>query len=92
MLIRIEAAQTLLDRLGPELDVEGVLDDLLGDAQHFCQSPRKNVFVASEEVNNLVFLFGPQTSPDLDGLGRVLGIDPDGLGVPNRPRAHGWVG
>jgi hypothetical protein len=32
MLLLIEAAHALFDWLGPELDVEGLLDDLLGDA------------------------------------------------------------
>jgi hypothetical protein len=31
-LLLIEALHTLLDRLGVGLDVEGVLDNLLGDA------------------------------------------------------------
>jgi hypothetical protein len=50
--------QALLDRLGAKLDVEGVLDDLLGDAQYFCRTPCKYVLLASEEVDDLAFLFG----------------------------------
>jgi hypothetical protein len=32
MLLLVEASQTMFTRLGPGLDVEGVLVDLLGDA------------------------------------------------------------
>jgi hypothetical protein len=48
-----------------------VLGDLSGDAQDFCWSPRKNVPVEPEEVDELAFLFGAQASPDLNGLGQV---------------------
>jgi hypothetical protein len=48
----------LLDWLRVGLNVEGVLGDLLRDAQHFCQAPQKYVLVASEEVDKLPFLFG----------------------------------
>jgi hypothetical protein len=71
----------LFDRLGPELDMEGVLGDLPGDARHFCRSPHKNIFVALKEVDELIFLFEAQAGPDLDGLGWVLRINLDGLGV-----------
>jgi hypothetical protein len=86
----------LFNQLGPRLDVEGVLGDVLGDAQHVYQSPCKIVFIASEEVNELAFLFHAQTSPDLDSLGRVLIIDLDGLGVLSSfegtgHRGHGQV-
>jgi hypothetical protein len=71
----------LFHRLEPGLDVEDVLGDLPGDAQHFGWSPRKHVFVAPEEVDKLNFLFGAQAGTDLDGLGRVLSIDFDGFGI-----------
>jgi predicted nuclease of predicted toxin-antitoxin system len=35
-----------------------VLGDLPGDIRHFCQSPRKNVIVVPEDVDELAFLFG----------------------------------
>jgi hypothetical protein len=56
-LLLIEAPHALLDRLGAGLEVEGVLGDLLGDARHLCQTPRKHVLVASEEVHDFTFLF-----------------------------------
>jgi hypothetical protein len=58
-----------------------VLRDLPRDAQNFCRSPRKHVLVASEEVDELTFLFGAKAGPDLDGLGQVLGINLDSLGI-----------
>jgi hypothetical protein len=58
-----------------------VLGDLPGDTHHVCRSPHKNVVVAPEEINELTFPFWAQTGPGLDSLGRVLSIDPDGLGI-----------
>jgi hypothetical protein len=77
----IEATQALLNQLGPGLDVEDVLGDLPGDAQHFFRSPRKNILVMPEEVDELTFLYRAQASPDQDGLGQVLNVYLDGLGV-----------
>jgi hypothetical protein len=57
-LLPIEALHALLDRLGAGLDVEGVLGDLLGDTRHFRRAQRKYVLVASEEVDEITFLFG----------------------------------
>jgi hypothetical protein len=56
-LLLIEASHALLDRLGARLDVEGVLGDHPGDARYFLQTTRKYVLVASEEVDELAFLF-----------------------------------
>jgi hypothetical protein len=81
MLFQVEVGKALLDRFGLGLDVEGVFGDLPGHARYFCRSPCKNCFVALEEVNELTFLFGALAGPDLDGLGQVLSIDLDGLGV-----------
>jgi hypothetical protein len=81
MFFLIKAAQALLYRPQSGFDVEGVLDNFLGDAWHFYRAPCKHVFVASEEVDELAFLFGVQTGPDLHGFVRVSGIDLYGLGV-----------
>jgi hypothetical protein len=96
MLLLIEAAQTLFHRLGPVLDVEGVLGDFPGDAWHICRSPCKSIFVAPEEVHELAFLFRAPTGPDLDDLGRVLSIDMDSISVLGslegaRHGGHGWA-
>jgi hypothetical protein len=87
----------LLDRLGPGLHAEGVLNDLPGDTQLFYRSPHKNVLVAPKELDGLAFLFGAQAGPDLDGLGQVLIIDLYGLGILSslegaRCGGHGRVG
>jgi hypothetical protein len=58
VLLLIEGPTALLDWLRVGLNVEGVLRDLLRDAQHFCRAPQKYVLVASEEVDKLPFLFG----------------------------------
>jgi hypothetical protein len=68
MLLLIETMQALFDRLGPMVDVEGVLSDLPRDTRYIYRSPCKNVFIAPEEVDELAFLFGAQAGPDFDGL------------------------
>jgi hypothetical protein len=93
----IEATQAMLDRLRAGLDVEGVLSGLPGDARHFCWSPHKNILVASEEVDELAFLFEVQVGPNLDGLGRVHNVNLDGLGIISSLKGaerggHGRVG
>jgi hypothetical protein len=74
-------SHALLGRPQTEFDVEGVLGDFPGDTWNFYRTPRKHVLIASEEVNELTFLFGVQTSPDLHGFGRVSDIDLYGLGI-----------
>jgi hypothetical protein len=58
-----------------------VLGDLLGDAWHFYQIPPKYVLVASEEDDELTFLFGVKAGTNLDGPSRVLGVDSYNLGI-----------
>jgi hypothetical protein len=81
VLLLVKASHALLDRLRTGFDIEGVLDDVPGDARHFCQAPRKYVLVALGEVNGLAFLFGVQTGPDMHDFGRVPSINLHGLGV-----------
>jgi hypothetical protein len=74
-----------------------VLGDFPRDAWHFYWAPHKHVFVASEEIDELSFLFGVQTGPDLHGFGRVSSIDLYGLGVlihleNARHHGHGQAG
>jgi hypothetical protein len=78
--------QALLERLGPGLDVEGVNGDLPGNAYHFYRYSHKNILVVPDEAD-----------PNLDGLGRVLNVDLDGLrilgGLEGAERGgHGRVG
>jgi hypothetical protein len=71
----------LLDQPRSRFDIESVLGDFLRDAWHLCWAPRKHILVGLEEINEPAFLFGVQTAPDLDGLGRVSDIDVHSLGV-----------
>jgi hypothetical protein len=61
-----------------------VLGDIRGNALHLCWTPSKYVLVASEEGNELAFLFGAQVSPDLNGFGRDFGINFHGFGILGR--------
>jgi hypothetical protein len=69
-----------------------VLGNFLRDAWHFYRAPRKYVLVASEEVNELAFLFGVQTGPDLHIFVRVSGINLHGLSVLDRFESVGCRG
>jgi hypothetical protein len=95
-LFLVKASHALLDRPQTRLNVEGVLGDFPGDAWHFYRAPCKYILVASEEVDELAFLFGVQTSPDLHGFGRVSDIDLHGLSILGRfestgRQGHGWA-
>jgi hypothetical protein len=51
--------------------------------------------VTSEEVDVLDFLFGVQVGPDLDGVGRVFGLNLYGLSILDCFQGtgrggHGW--
>jgi hypothetical protein len=58
-----------------------VLDDFPGDARHFYRAPCEHILVASEEVDDLAFLFEVQTGPNLHGFCRVPRVDLHGLGI-----------
>jgi hypothetical protein len=58
-----------------------MLSDLLGDPQYLCWTPCKYVLIASEEVDELAFLFGVQAGPNLNGFGKVFGVDLHSLGI-----------
>ena len=62
----VEAAQALFHRLGAREDLESMLGDLPWDARHIRGSPRKDVFVGAEEVDERAFLFGGERGPDAD--------------------------
>ena len=53
----IEASQALLHRLGVGSDVKGVLGELPRYARHVRGTPRKDVGVGVEEVDEHHFLF-----------------------------------
>jgi hypothetical protein len=70
--------------LKPGLTLMVCSGDFPGDACHFYLAPRKYVLVASEEVDELTFLFGVQTCPNLHGFVRVYGINLHDLGMLGR--------
>jgi hypothetical protein len=92
-LLLVKVLQALLDRPRAEFDVQGVLSNFLGDA---CQAPWKHVPVALVEADELTFLFGTRTGPDLHSFGRVPSIDLHGLGILIRlenakHQGHSWA-
>ena len=64
----VEASQTLLHRLGVQLDVKGVLGDLPRYARHVRGDPREDVAIGAEAVNEHHFLFTVEGSADLQRL------------------------
>ena len=56
-LLLVEAAQTLLYRLGARPDLQGVLGDFSQNVWPVQGSPRKNVSIGAEQVDERAFLF-----------------------------------
>ena len=61
----VEASQALLHRLGVGSDVKGVLGDLPRYARHVRGTPRGNVCVGAEKVDEHHFLFAVEGGADL---------------------------
>jgi hypothetical protein len=74
-------AQALVHGLGTRPDVELMLGDLPQDAWHVRGPPCKGIMVGTREVNERAFQFGRELGPDLDSLGRVVGVDLNCLGI-----------
>jgi len=64
----VEAAQSLLHRLGVWPDLQGMLGDFPWNAWHVQGFPRKDVSIDTEEVNERAFLFGEKRDADLEHL------------------------
>jgi hypothetical protein len=79
-LFFVETAQRLLHRLGSSSDIQRVLGDIPRYARHVRGTPRKNLGVRAEKVDEHCFLFGVElgTDPDLLG-GIVAGVERDRL-------------
>jgi hypothetical protein len=79
-LLPIESAQRLLDRSGSGSNVQRLLGDIPRYAGHVRGTPREDVGVRAEEVDEHCFLFGfdPGADPDLLG-GVAAGAEGDGL-------------
>jgi hypothetical protein len=79
-LFLVESAQRLLHGSGPSSDIQRVLGDIPRYAGHVRGSPRENVGVCAEKVDEPCFLFGVELGADLDLLGGVAdGVEGDGL-------------
>jgi hypothetical protein len=79
-LLLVESAQRLLDGSGSGLDVQRVLGDIPRYAGHVRGTPRKDVGVRTEKVDEHCFLFGTELGADPDLLGGVAAeVEGDGL-------------
>ena len=61
----VEASQALLHWLGVGADIKGVLGDLPGYARHIRGTPRKDVDVGAEKIDEHHFLFAVEGGADL---------------------------
>jgi hypothetical protein len=85
-LLLVESAQRLLDGSGSGSDVQRVLGDIPRSAGHVRGTPREDVGVRTEKVDEHCFLFGFEPGADPDLLGGVAAeVEGDGL---NRLR---WI-
>jgi hypothetical protein len=76
----VESAQRLLDGLGSGSDVQRVLGDIPRYARHVRGTPREDVGVHAEKVDEHCFLFGIELGADPDLLGGVdAGVEGDRL-------------
>jgi hypothetical protein len=79
-LFFVETAQRLLHGSGSSLDIQRVLGDIPRYARHVRGTPRKNLSVRTEKVDEHYFLFGVELGADPDLLGGVVaGVERDGL-------------
>jgi hypothetical protein len=79
-LFFVESAQRLLYRSGSSSDIQRVLGDIPRYARHVRGTPRKNLGVHVEKVDEHCFLFGVELGADPDLLGGVVvGVERDGL-------------
>jgi hypothetical protein len=79
-LFLVESAQRLLHGSGSSSDIQRVLGDIPRYAGHVRGTPRENVGVCAEKVDEHCFLFGVELGADPDLLGGVAaGVEEDGL-------------
>jgi hypothetical protein len=75
-LLLVEAAQALFHQFGAGSDLQGMFGDFPRYAQHIRGTPRKDVDVCAEKVDEHCFLFGIEGGADAQGLSvRVGGIE-----------------
>jgi hypothetical protein len=79
-LFFVESAQMLLHGSGSSSDIQRVLGDIPRYARNIRGTPRKNLVVCAEKVDEHCFLFGVKLGADPDLLGGVVaGVERDGL-------------
>jgi hypothetical protein len=79
-LLFVESAQRLLDGSGSGSDIQRVLGDIPRYVGHVRGTPRENVGVCAEKVDEHCFLFGIELGADPDLLGGVAArVEGDGL-------------
>jgi hypothetical protein len=79
-LFFVESVQRLLHGSGSSLDIRRVLGDFPRYARHVRGTPRKNLGICAEKVDEHCFLFGVELGADPNLLGCVVaGIERDGL-------------
>jgi hypothetical protein len=79
-LFFIETAQRLLHGLGSSSDIQRVLGDIPRYARHVRGTPRKNLGVSAEKVDEHCLLFGVELGADSYLLvGVIAGVERDGL-------------
>jgi hypothetical protein len=77
-LFFVESEQRLLHGSGSSLDIQRVLGDIPRYARHVRGTPRKNLGVREEKVDEHCFLFGVELGADPDLLGGVVaGVERD---------------
>jgi hypothetical protein len=79
-LFFVESAQRLLHGSGSSSDIQRVLGDIPRYAGHVRGTPRENVGICAEKVDEHYFLFWIELGADPDLLGGVVaGVERDGL-------------
>jgi hypothetical protein len=79
-LFFVESAQRLLHGSGSSSDIQRVLGDIPRYAGHVRGTPREDVGVCTEKVDEHCFLFGIELRADPDLLGGVVaGVERDGF-------------
>jgi hypothetical protein len=77
-LFFVESAQRLLYGSGSSSDIQRVLGDIPQYARHVRGTPRENLGVRAEKVDEHCFLFGVELGADPDLLGGVVaGVERD---------------
>jgi hypothetical protein len=79
-LFFVESAQRLLHGSGSSSDIQRVLGDIPRYVGHVRGTPRENIGVCTEKVDEHCFLFGVELGADPDLLGGVVaGVERDEL-------------